>query len=142
MATNLDPNAVLTKWKARTTDASAAYVAGAEATDKDPTALAIAAIPYMRSRIIDAIDSGRVANGLRRAGKTGWLAGVTGKGKTNFESGVANADAAFLAGFTPLLQYIGSKLPAVRAMPATTSAERKARMNSWFDTMSAYKSTR
>ena len=142
MTNNLDPNAVLAKWKTRTTDASALYVAGAEATDKDPTQLAIAAIPYMRSRIIDAIDSGRVANGLRRSGKAGWLAGVTGKGRANFESGVANADTAFLNGFTPLLSYIGSKLPTIRQMPNDSPAARKARMNAWFDAMSSYKSTR
>jgi hypothetical protein len=139
---NLDPQAVLTKWKANTSGASGRYVEGAETTTKDPTALAIAAIPYMRSQILDAIDSGRVANGLRLSGKTGWLAGITGKGKQNFETGVANADTAFLNGFTPLLQFIGTKLPALYAMPNASKADRKARMNSWFDTMSGYKATR
>ncbi len=139
---SLDPTAVFTKWKANTAAASGAYVAGAETTDKDPTQLAINAIPYMRSRIIDAIDSGRVANGLRRAGKQGWLAGVTGKGKTNFESGVAAAETRFLAGFTPLLNYISANVGTVRAMPNATPADRKARMNAWFDKMSAYKATR
>jgi hypothetical protein len=139
---NLDPQAVLSKWKTNTAAASGNYVAGAEATDKDPTQLAIAAIPYMRARVLDAIDSGRVANGLRRAGKQGWLNGVTTKGKQNFESGVANADARFLAGFTPLLTYIGANVGTVRSMPANSPADRKARMNAWFDKMSAYKSTR
>lgn len=139
---NLDPNAVLAKWKTNTAAASAAYVAGAESTDKDPTQLAIAAIPYMRSRVLEAIDSGRVANGLRRAGKQGWLNGVTGKGKVNFESGVANADSAFLNGFGPLLTFISQKRPAILSMPNNSPAERKARMNAWFDTMSGYKATR
>jgi hypothetical protein len=142
MAGTPDVNTVLAKWKANTAAASANYVAGAEATEKDPTQLAIAAIPYMRSRIIEAIDSGRVANGLRRAGKQGWLAGITGKGRANFESGVANADQAFVAGFGPLLTYIGQQLPGVLAMPANSPADRKARMNAWFDRMSAYKSTK
>lgn len=137
-----DPQSVLSKWKANTSAAAPAYVAGAEATDKDPTALAIAAIPYMRSRVLDAIDSGRVANGLRRAGKQGWLAGVTGKGRQNFESGVANADQRFLSGFTPLLAYINANVGTVRSMPSNSPADRKARMNAWFDKMSAYKSTR
>lgn len=139
---NLDPNAVLAKWKANTQAASGLYVTGAENTDKDPTQLAIAAIPYMRTRVLEAIDSGRVANGLRRAGKAGWLAGITGKGKQNFESGVASADTAFLAGFTPLLNYIGANVGQVRSMPANSAADRKARMNAWFDKMSAYKATR
>jgi hypothetical protein len=135
---NLDPNAVLAKWKTNTENAAASYVTGAQNTAKDPTALAIAAIPYMRTRILAAIDNGVVANGLRRAGKQGWLAGVEGKGKANFSTGVANADTKFLAGFTPLLQYIGAQLPTVQRMDNTTLAGRKARMNSWFDIMSAY----
>lgn len=135
---NLDPQAVLTKWKTNTTNAATAYVAGAQNTQKDPTALAIAAIPYMRARILDAIDTGRVANGLRRSGKSGWLAGVEGKGKQNFEAGVANADTTFLRGFTPLLNYIGQKQGAIAAMPNATVADRKARMTAWFDIMVAY----
>jgi hypothetical protein len=124
---NLDPNAVLAKWKTNTENAAASYVTGAQNTAKDPTALAIAAIPYMRTRILAAIDNGVVANGLRRAGKQGWLAGVEGKGKANFSTGVANADTKFLA-----------QLPTVQRMDNTTLAGRKARMNSWFDIMSAY----
>lgn len=136
---DLDPTRVLAKWKTNTTNAEAAYVAGAEATDKDPTALAIAAIPYMRSRILEAIDSGRVANGLRRSGKQGWLDGVSGKGRQNFSAGVNAADAAFLRSFTPLLAYIGNHVGTVRRMDNTTPAARKARMNAWFDLMSGYK---
>lgn len=136
---NLDPQAVFNKWKTNTTNAAAAYVAGAEATDKDPTALAIAAIPYMRTRVIEAIDSGRVANGLRRAGRQGWINGVTGKGRQNFEAGVANSAERFNAAFVPLLSYIGNNVTRVQRMDNTTPAARKARMNEWFDIMSAYK---
>lgn len=135
---NLDPNAVLAKWKTNTEAAAAAYVTGSQTTTKDPTQLAINAIPYMRSRILAAIDNGKVANGLRRAGRQGWLAGVEGKGKANFGTGVQNADTKFLAGFTPLLAYIGNNLPTIERMDNTTLAGRKARMNSWFDIMSTY----
>jgi hypothetical protein len=136
------PNAsdVVAKWQARTSAAQADYVKGAEQTDKDPTALAIAAIPRMRAQVLEAIDSGRVANGLRKAGKAGWLAGVQGKGAQNFANGVSNATDKATAAFTKLLAYEQTVQNQINAMPNITAADRKARMNKAFDLMSAYKS--
>src|SRR5581483_10490320 len=67
---------VAAKWASRAGAASTDYVQGAERTDKDPTALAINALPRAKQQYIAAIDSGKVAAGLRRAGKTGWLEGI------------------------------------------------------------------
>lgn len=129
-----------TKWAQRTGAAQADYVAGAERTDKDPTALAIAAIPRMRQNVIAAIDSGKVAAGLRRSGKTGWLAGVTGKGAQNFGTSVsaqATKDkVAAAAG--PLLSYIAAGLSRLATMPNVTDADRDARQLFWSNYMRGY----
>lgn len=129
-----------TKWSQRTSAATADYVAGAERTDKDPTQLAINALPRMRANVIAAIDSGKVAAGLRRAGKTGWLAGITGKGQQNFSSSVsaqATVDkVATAAG--PLLNYIGAGLTRLATMPSVTNADRDARQLFWSNYMRAY----
>ena len=69
------------KWSERTGSAGELYLEGAESTDKDQSALAIAAIPRMKTALMAAIDAGRVAKGLRDAGKTGWLNGIKQKGK-------------------------------------------------------------
>lgn len=124
----LAPQDVLAKWKQRTSAAAQDYVTGAQNTDKDPTQLAINAIPRMRQNVLAAIDDGKVANGLRRAGKTGWLSGIASKGAQNFSSGVANADEKFLAAFTPLLSYIDNAKRQVAAMPNLTDADRDQRM--------------
>jgi len=128
-----DANTVLAKYKQRATAAAQDYVTGAQTTDKDPTALAIAAIPRMRANILTAIDTGIVANGLRRAGKIGWLDGVVNKGAANYTTGVQNADAKFLAAFGKLLTFEAQLQTRIASMPNVTDADRKARMNAWFD---------
>jgi len=129
---------VAAKWAQRAGSASQEYIEGAQRTDKDPTALAIAAIPRMRSEILAAIDSGRVAAGLRRVGKQGWLDAIVSKGATNYATGVSQAEGKVAAAFGPLLSYISGGLSRVSSMPANTDAERKARMNFWFDYMRGY----
>ena len=128
------------KWSTRTAASGTDYVQGAERTDKDPTQLAINALPRMRANVIAAIDSGKVAAGLRRAGKSGWLAGITGKGQQNFTTSVgaqATKDkVAAAAG--PLLNYIAAGLSRLATMPANTNAERDARQLFWSNYMRGY----
>lgn len=128
-----DTATVLAKWKTRTVAASGDYVTGAEQTTKDPTALAIAAIPRMRANIISAIDNGVVANGLRRAGKQGWLTGIQTKGAQAFTNGVNNADVKFSGAFDKLLAAERTLQSQIDAMPNVTDQDRKNRMTAWFD---------
>lgn len=126
------------KWASRSANAASDYVAGAERTDKDPTALAIAAIPRMKMRVIEAIDSGRVAAGLRRSGKQGWLEGVRGKGSQNYSTGVNNAKDKVAAAAGPLLAYQAAGLSRLASMPNVTDADREARALFWIRYMRAY----
>jgi hypothetical protein len=122
------PQEVAAKWAQRSSAAAQDYVTGAQRTDKDPTALAIAAIPRMRSQILAAIDTGKVAAGLRRSGKQGWLDGVTGKGAANYSTGVSQAQPKVEQAFGPLLSYIGAGQSRLASMPANTNQERDARL--------------
>src|SRR4051812_41487406 len=81
------------KWSSRASAASQDYVAGAQRTDKDPTALAIAAGPRYLQQVQAAYQSGKYAAGLGRAGRDGWLRGITSKGATNYSTGVNAAQA-------------------------------------------------
>lgn len=134
-----DTATVLNKWKTRTSGAAADYAEGARRTEKDPTQLAIAAGPRYIQEVQAAFQSGRWANGLRKSGKAGWLAGVEGKGQQNFANGVNNADDKFTAAFSKLLPYVQNVQNQVNAMPNITAADRKNRMNRAFDLMSQYK---
>jgi hypothetical protein len=135
---NTDAGAVASKWATRTSAASQDYVDGVTSTDKDPTALAIAAIPRMRSRVLESIDSGKVAAGLRRVGKQGWIAAVQAKGAANFSSGVQAAEGKVAAAFAPLLAFESNLQRQVQAMPANTDAEREAKMLAWVRGMRTY----
>ncbi len=84
---------VSAKWGSRASAASNDYVEGAKNTTKDQSALAVAAIPFMKTAINKAIDSGRVARGLQNSGKGGWVAGITSKGGGRYSEGVSGASA-------------------------------------------------
>lgn len=81
------------KWGNRASGASTDYVKGAEETSKDQSVLAEAAIPFMKSALIKAIDGGAVSRGLKRSGKQGWLNGVKEKGGTRYGEGVNTVTA-------------------------------------------------
>jgi hypothetical protein len=129
---------VAQKWAQRAGAAAQDYVAGAQRTDKDPTALAIAAQPRMRARILEAIDSGKVTAGLRRAGRQGWLDGITSKGASNYSSGVSAAQGKVEQAFTSLLSYEANLQSRLASMPANTDAERDARALFWIQGMRQY----
>jgi hypothetical protein len=123
-----DAATVVAKWQQRSSAAAQDYAAGVQNTDKDPTALAIAAIPRMRERVIAAIDSGKVANGLRRVGKAGWQQAVSSKGVNNYTSGINTATDKATAAFQRLLSFESGLQSTVRGMPNNTDADREARM--------------
>ncbi len=131
---------VAEKWAQRTGAAASDYARGVATTEKDPTALAIAAIPRMRSNIIAAIDSGKVANSLRRVGKAGWQAAVAAKGETNFSTGVNAAREKVAERFGPLLAYEQNLLQSIASMPSITDADRENRMLAWVRGMRNYSS--
>lgn len=130
---------VFAKWQKNTSSAADDYVDGVQKTDKDIVQLAINAIPRMRTNVIDAIDSGRVANGLRKIGTDGIKLAVATKGKVAFTNGVAGAQTKFEGSFTPLLQYIDGVKRKIAAMPNITDADRDARMLENVKQMRQYK---
>lgn len=129
---------VTAKWKQRTAAAATDYADGVARTDKDPTALAIAAGPRYLANVQQAFNSGKWANGLRRVGKQGWQAAVAAKGATNFANGVNNADAKVNEAFASLLAFEGNLLNTVSSMPNVTDTDREARMLAWVRGMRQY----
>lgn len=135
------PNAqaVAAKWSTRTQGASQDYADGVANTDKDPTALAIAAGQRLKTNFLAAFDSGRWANGLRKAGKAGWQEGVAKKGVTNFSTGVAAAEDKVAQAFAPLLAFEQNLQNQIKSMPNVTDADRDNRMLAWSKNMRKYK---
>jgi len=134
-----DPSTVVAKWQANTAAAAQTWATNAENTQVDPTQLAIQAIPYMQSRFNDAVNNGSVANGLRRAGKQGWLAGINNAASSGkFAAGINAAKDKATAAFTVLL---ADEARGVSQLPSDKSskAARRARLIAWADWMDGYK---
>jgi hypothetical protein len=129
---------VAAKWTQRTSAAAPDYARGVAQTDKDPTALAIAAGPRLLANFTHAFQSGKWANSLRRVGKQGWQAAVAAKGETNFSTGVNAATGKVADAFGPLLAFEQNLLNQVSGMPNVTDADRENRMLAWVRGMRGY----
>lgn len=106
--------------------AQADWLAGIQATQVDPTALAAAAGQAAVSNYTQSITSGRWAAALSRAGKQGWLAGAQAK-QQNYATGIANAGPKFQAAMQTWLPIIDNAAATVRAMPSGSLAASQAR---------------
>jgi hypothetical protein len=135
---NTNAQAIAQKWVSRTSGASTDYVNGAKATDKDPTQLAINAAARWFQKTQEAYQQGKFQQGLARAGKNGWLAGIVNKGAANFSTGVQAAESKVAAAFGPLLQFEANLQQQVQQMPNVTDADKDARALAWIRGMRNY----
>ena len=92
---------VAAKWARNAGQAQQDYQLGIQNTDVDPTALAIAAIPRALQRYTEAVNSGKMANGLRRVGKAGWQQAALSKGAGSMESSRLDIPTVNGARFAP-----------------------------------------
>lgn len=132
------PQTAAAKWLQRSSAASGDYVTGAQNTDKDPTALAIAAGPRYLQQVQARYNDGTWANRLRASGKQGWLNGITSKGATNYASGVQAAQAKVEQAYSSLFAYEAAGLSRLASMPSNTDSERDQRALFWIQYMRAY----
>jgi hypothetical protein len=132
-----DAGTVASRWAQRTQAAASDYAAGVQNTDKDPTALAIAQGQRYITRVQESFQSGKWANGLRRAGKAGWQQATLAK-QGNFSTGVAAAEQKVATAFGPLLAYEQQVQSRIQSMPNTTLADRINRATEWIRQMAAY----
>jgi len=123
-----DAQSYADKWVTRTSAASPDYATGVAQTDKDPTALAIAAQARLLANFQTAISSGKWAARLRLSGKAGWQSAVASKGVANFQNGVSAARDKVAAAAGPLLAFEANLQRQVQGMPNVTDADREARL--------------
>ena len=129
---------VAAKWARNAGQAQQDYQLGIQNTDVDPTALAIAAIPRALQRYTEAVNSGKMANGLRRVGKAGWQQAALSKGVQNYATGVAASVDKFQSRIAPVLAFESTLQGRINSMPNITAADREARMLAWARGMREY----
>lgn len=133
-----DAQSFADKWVTRTSAAAQDYAQGVAQSDKDPTALAIAAQPRMLSNFQAAVQGGKWAARLRASGKAGWQSAVASKGVANFQTGVGAARDKVAAAAAPLLAFEANLQRQVQGMPNVSDADREARMLAWTRGMRQY----
>ena len=136
---NTNAQAVADKWASRTAAAAPDYVAGVMNTDKDPTALAIAAAPRWFAKLQEAYTQGKYTSGLQRSGKQGWQDGVRTKGETAFSNGVQNSKTKVATAFGPLLAFEAGLQSRVQAMANVTDTDKENRALAWIRGMREYR---
>lgn len=114
--------------------AQADWLSGIQATQVDPTQLAAAAGQQAVTNYTQAWTSGRVAAGLARAGKQGWINGAVAK-QQNYANGIANAGPKFQAAMQIWLPIIDQAAQQVRAMPSGSLAASQARASAFMATL-------
>lgn len=106
--------------------AQADWLTGIQNTTVDPTALAAQAGAQAVQNYSMAWSSGRIAAGLQRAGKAGWIAGAVAK-QQNYASGIANAGPKYQSAMQTWLPRIDAAAQQVRNMPSGSLAASQAR---------------
>jgi hypothetical protein len=106
--------------------ASADWLTGIQATTVDPTQLAAQAGQQAVANYTQAWTSGRVAAGLARAGKQGWINGAVQK-QGNYQTGIANAGPKYQAAMQTWLPIIDNAAAQTRAMPSGSLGASQAR---------------
>jgi len=88
---------VAEKYASRASAASTDYVSGVETTTKDQMARAIASAEIHKQATIAALNEGRYAKGLQKAGNQAWKDGVRKKGGNRYGEGVSTASGKYAA---------------------------------------------
>lgn len=101
-------------WTGAASRATPNYVAGIQSTQKDQAALAVAQQATLRANFLNAVDSGRWAQGVTKRGTAYWKQQSEAK-STNYNQGYSaggNNYAAAAAKFMPAIAQGVASLPA------------------------------
>lgn len=107
---------------------------GVERTQKSQSQNAIKAIPLMKQRINEALDSGRVAEGLRRSGDEKWRRNTLEKGLGKIGVGITANQDEIKQKFQKVLEVGDQVSNAVKDMPKGTLEQSVARARKAMET--------
>lgn len=125
---NQAPSVVVDNWASATKAAAPKYVAGVRATTKNPGELAAQAADKYQTGVMEAVSSGRYAEGCRSVSPQQWKDACEKTGSQRISSGVDKGKPkmqVFMAEFLPAQAAITDQ---VRQMPSGDLEQRIARM--------------
>lgn len=126
-------------WAQGMANAQQKMVDKVNAVTVNPSQLAIAAAPVWQSAVSSPQALAKYKSGLAKA--PDWKTMMISKGIPRAIDGARMAVEKFAAAIAPVLAFGASLRARIKSMPSGPrgSAQRKARMNAWFDGMAQYK---
>lgn len=111
---------VAEKWNRRLKGATQDIEAGISAVSEAPTQLAARKVDKMRHNILEAIDSGKVTDGLNRVSLEEWKTKTIRKGVPRIAQGADEAQGKVQAFMGELLPHIDNVKSQIDGMPDMT----------------------
>ena len=133
------PQQAAQKWDASTSQGQQTWATNLQNTSKPIVAAAIAARGKLQANFAAATaPGGSWERNLSAVGDAGVKSAAAAKA-SNYSTGVSQAQPKFLAAITKILAYEAAGLNTLT--PKSQAGSGRARMNEWFDYMSAGKGT-
>ena len=126
----VDAGTAAARWVQSAGAAQQRFTEGVQATQKDPTSLAIQAQPKLVANFNAAVSSGKYARGLQAVGQAGWKAATVAKAQ-NYSTGINASQDKYLAAIGPVLQIEAQLQQQISAMPNNTLQDSINRMAAW-----------
>ena len=127
------------KWNRRLASSLEDVRAGIDRVTIAPTTQAAAKKDKMRSRVVDAIDSGKWERGLKRVSLEDWKNKTKNKGLSRIASGAEESKGKMADFGAELLPYIDSGQQKLSNMPDLTLQDSIARSSAWITHMSQFR---
>ena len=134
-----DPNSFAQAWVNGVSGSAQKATNGVNAVTKAPSQSAIAAQTKMITNWTAAVNNGTWAKALGAVSLSDWQTAMVQKGIPRMAQGAQAAQSKMQAFAAKLLPAEAALQAKVVGMPNTTKVDTKARMNAWFDGMTALK---
>jgi len=115
---------------------------GVERVSEAPTLKAAAKKEKMKAKLMEALDSGKWENGLKRVTLEEWKAKMIEKGVSRIPAGIDAAADKVRAFASELLPYIDSQVANVKRMPDVTLEDSINRMVTFIRGMAKFRRTK
>lgn len=126
------------KWQRNASNAAGDYAAGIQRVTENPLEKAARAADTWQMAVSDQRAKTKFARKLRAYPFEQWKSIASQFGQQRYSQGVQSKQAQFEAAIGPVLAFEANLQNQVKQLPNATLADRRARMNAWFDGMSNF----
>jgi hypothetical protein len=130
------------KWRRRMQESQQEMRDGVQALNEAPSRGAVRQKDRMKAAFIQSVDNGTWQRNTEAVTLQDYQTAMTQYGIARAIEGAGNKEEKTREAFAELYTYEDRVLAEINRMPNATAADRKARMNKWFDEMAKFKEQR